>query len=133
MEFVLKRFTVLAGLFVLPGLAWGLAFGEIQNNSYLNQNLDAEIMLHTLNPAEVIDARVILASRAAHDRAGLKMRPILNKLHFNIVRKENGEFVVKVVTRAPVKEPTVEFVLELNGAAGRFQRAFSIHMDPPPL
>lgn len=133
MEFVIKRFVVLACLFVLPGLAWGLSFGEIQNNSYLNQKLDAEVMLHTLNPAEVIDARVILASDTAHERAGLTMRPILNKLRFNIVRKENGDFVVKVVTKTPVKEPSVEFVLELSGAAGRVQRAFSIHLDPPPL
>lgn len=133
MDFVLKRFAVLACLVTLPGLAWGLSFGEIQSNSYLNQRLNAEVQLHTLNPSEVIDARVTLASRAAHERANLNMTPILNKLRFNIVRKDNGGFVVKVITKKPVKEPVVEFVLELSWATGRIQRAFSIHLDPPPL
>ena len=133
MDFALKRFAVLLCMFALPGLAWGLSFGEIQGDSYLNQKLNAEVTLHTLNPSEVIDARVTLASREAHERARLTMTPILNKLRFNIVRKDNGQFVVKVQTKKPVKEPVIEFVLELNWATGRIQRAFSIHLDPPPL
>jgi len=133
MDFVLKRFAVLLCMFALPGMAWGLSFGDINSASYLNQRLNAEVTLHTLNPSEVIDARVTLASRDAHERANLTVSPIHQKLRFNIVSKENGRFVVKVTTKKPIKEPVIEFVLELNWATGRIQRAYSIHLDPPPL
>lgn len=131
MDFALKRLAMLVGLFLLPGMVWALSFGDISGYSRLNQKLDAEVKLHTLNPSEVIDARVTLASRDAHDRAGMTMTPIHNKLRFKIVKKDSGDFVVKVMTKKPVKEPVIEFVLELNWATGRIQRPFSIHLDPP--
>ena len=131
MDFVLKRFAMLICLFALPGMAWALSFGGITSNSYLNQKLDAEVRLHTLNPSEVIDAKVTLASREAHEKAGMTMTPVHNKLRFKIVKKDNDGFVVKVWTKKPVKEPVIEFVLELNWASGRIQRPFSIHLDPP--
>jgi pilus assembly protein FimV len=133
MDSVFKRLVLLSCMFAMPGLSWALSFGEISSNSYLNQRLDAEVKLYSLNPSEVIDARVTLASKEAHDRAGINMNYILQKLRFNIVSKGNNEFVVKVVTKKAVKEPVIEFVLELDWATGRVQRAFSLHLDPPPL
>lgn len=133
MDFVIKRLVLMSCLFVLPGAAWALSLGEINSNSYINQELDAEVTLHTLNPSEVIDARVTLASRDAHERAGVNMNHILQKLRFNIVSKGKNEFVVKVRTKQPVKEPVIEFVLELDWRTGRVQKPFSIHLDPPPL
>ena len=133
MDFVFKRLVLVSCLFALPGMSWALSFGEISTNSYLNQELDAEVKLHTLNPSEVIDARVTLASKQAHDRAGVDMNHILQKLRFNIVTRANNDFVVKVFTKHAVKEPVIEFVLELDWATGRVQRAFSVHLDPPPL
>ncbi len=133
MDFIFKRLLLLGCMLVMPGASWALSFGDISSNSYLNQKLDAEVKLYTLNPSEVIDARVTLASKEAHDRAGINMNHILQKLRFNIVSKGNNDFVVKVVTKQPVKEPVIEFVLELDWATGRVQRSFSIHLDPPPL
>ena len=133
MDFDLKRLVLVSCLFALPGISWALSFGEISSNSYLNQQLDAEVKLHTLNPSEVIDARVTLASRQAHERADINMNPILQKLRFNVITKGKNDFVVKISTKRPVKEPVIEFVLELDWATGRIQRPFSIHLDPPPL
>lgn len=133
MDSVFKRLVLLSCMFTLPGMSWALSFGEISSNSYLNQKLDAEVKLHTLNPSEVIDARVTLASKEAHERAGIDMNYILQKLRFSVVSKGSNEFVVRVVTKQPVKEPVIEFVLELDWVTGRVQRSFSIHLDPPPL
>lgn len=133
MKSLIKRVLLPACLLAMPGMVWALSFGEISSHSYINQRLDAEVKLHTLNPSEVIDARVSLASKEAHDRAGIEMKYILHKLRFNIVTKGNGEFVVKIFTKKPVKEPVIEFVLELDWSTGRIQKPFSLHLDPPPL
>ena len=131
MDLVLKRLAIVVCLFTLPGMAWALSFGEIKCYSHLNQNLDAEVMLHTLHPSEVNDAHVTLASREAHERAGITMMSVHNKLQFKIARKKNGDFVVKVTTKKPVKEPVIEFILDISWPTGRVQRPFSIHLDPP--
>jgi pilus assembly protein FimV len=110
-----------------------LSFGEIHSQSRLNERLDAEIMLHTRNPGEIVNARVALASPEAHERAGLQMQHILQKLRFSIVHKQDGQFVVKVTSKQPIKEPVVEFVLELHWSGGRLQRAYALHLDPPSL
>ena len=133
MDFVFKRLVLMACLIALPGTGWALSMGDITSKSYLNQRLDAEVKLHSLNPSEVIDARVTLASKSAHDRAGIQMQHILQKLRFKVVSRGKDDFVVMVTTKAPVKEPVIEFVLEVDWSTGRVQKPFSLHLDPPPL
>lgn len=131
MESVIFRGLALAVLAAWPALSWALSMGEISSQSRLNERLEAEVALDALNPGEVLNARVTLASADAHSRAGLQVTQLLQKLKFDIVHKQSGEFVVKVTTRQPVREPVVEFVLELNWSGGRLQRAYALHLDPP--
>lgn len=133
MESFVSRALAVAVMCIWPTLTWALSFGEIHSQSHLNERIDAEIMLHALNPSEIVNARVTLASREVHERAGIELQPLVQKLRFNIVHKQNGQFVVKVTSSEPVKEPVVEFVLELHWSGGRLQRAYALHLDPPGL
>lgn len=133
MESLVFRMLAIGVMCIWPAVTWALSFGEIHSQSRLNERIDAEIKLHTLNPGEIVNARVTLASREVHERAGVEMSHILQKLRFNIVHKENGRFVVKVTSKEPIKEPVVEFVLELHWSGGRLQRAYALHLDPPSL
>lgn len=131
MDSVIFRCMALAVLTAWPALSWALSLGEITSQSRLNEPLQAEIALHAINPGEVLNARVTLASADAHQRAGLQMQQLLHKLKFAIVHKQSGEFVVKVTTGQPVREPVIEFVLEVNWSGGRLLRDYALHLDPP--
>jgi pilus assembly protein FimV len=133
MESLIFRMLAIGVMCIWPAITWALSFGEMHSQSRLNERLNAEIMLHALNPGEIVNARVTLASREVHERAGIEMQPVLQKLRFNIVHKQNGQFVVKVISKETIKEPIVEFVLELHWPGGRMQRAYALHLDPPGL
>lgn len=133
MESIVFRMLLTALVCIWPSITWALSFGELHGQSRLNERIDAEIILHTLNPGEIVNARVTLASPEAHERAGMKRQHILQKLRFNIVHKQDGQFVVRVTSTEPIKEPVIEFVLELHWSGGRLQRAYALHLDPPSL
>jgi pilus assembly protein FimV len=133
MKSFVTRMLAVAAMCCWPAVSWALSFGEIQAQSQLNERLDAEIALHALNPGEIVNAQVTLASAEAHARAGLQMQHILQKLRFSIVHRQDGRFVVKVTSKQPIREPVVEFVLELHWSGGRLQRAYALHLDPPSL
>ncbi len=120
----------LAALLPTSGLALGL--GEITVNSFLNQPLNAEIEVISARAGEIDDLLVSLASRDAFDRAGLTRPRHLSNLRFTVNKNEEGDQAVIVVsTKAGVKEPFLNFLIEADWSKGRVLREFTILLDPP--
>jgi len=123
--------VVLTG-FLIPGLAHALGLGEIKVDSALNQPLKAEITVLSANPDEVIDIVAKLADQEAFDRLGLERPYGLTKLQFKPAVRE-GVPVIVVTTRQPVKEPFLDFLLDVRWPKGRLLREYTILLDPPVL
>ena len=127
------------GLFValwlaalLPTSSLALGLGEIQVNSFLNQPLDAEIEVISARPGEIDDLLVSLASSEAFARAGLARPRHLSDLRFSVRKNEEGDqAVIVVTTKAGVKEPFLNFLIEADWSKGRVLREFTILLDPP--
>jgi pilus assembly protein FimV len=109
--------VVLTG-FLIPGLAHALGLGEIRVDSALNQPLKAEITVLSANPDEVIDIVAKLADQEAFDRLGLERPYELTKLQFKPAVRD-GVPVIVVTTRKPVKEPFLDFLLDVRWPNGR--------------
>ncbi|MCK4743885.1 MAG: hypothetical protein KAT25_08705 [Sulfuriflexus sp.] len=107
--------------------------GDIEVHSYLNDPLDAEIIVHSTDTAEILNARVQLASRVVHDKAGVDINQHVRRLKFKPVAKSNGKFSIQITTRRPVSEPVLEFIVEVTGSSSNLIRGYSIHLDPPNL
>ena len=123
--------VVLTG-FLIPGLAHALGLGEIKVDSALNQPLKAEITVLSANPDEVIDIVAKLADQEAFDRLGLERPYGLTKLQFKPAVRD-GVPVIVVTTRQPVKEPFLDFLLDVRWPKGRLLREYTILLDPPVL
>ena len=121
----------LIGLFWVP-MVQALSLGEIQVFSALNDPLDAEIQVYSTDAAEILNARVQLASEKIHRKAGLAVNKHMRNLRFKTVVKDNGQFVIKVTTQRPVSEPVLEFIIEVTGSSNLI-RGYSLHLDPPGL
>ena len=120
-------------LVLLPGVSGSLGLGNIKVETALNQPLRAEIQLLSIPPGEVADVKVSLARKEAFDRLGIERPFVLNQLKFKATTKANGETVISVVTNKPIKEPFLNFLVEVEWPKGRLLREYTVLLDPPLL
>ena len=123
-------FAMVCGVLLLPDYAYTLGMGEIEVNSALNQQLDARIELLSAAPEDAESLIIKLASRDEFNRAGLDRPFTLNDLKF-APYTENGQVYIKVSTAKPVREPFLNFLIEIDWPKGHLLREFTILLDPP--
>jgi pilus assembly protein FimV len=113
------------------GVAQALGLGEIELQSYLNEPLDAEIALpqsHGVDPGDIF---VNIAPESAYARVGLNRNLFLSKLRFKVVTESDGSLRVNVSSKEPLREPYLNFLLELTWPNGRLMREYAVLVDPP--
>lgn len=113
------------------GMAHALGLGEVTLKSALNQPLDAEIELldvRDLSSSEVVPS---LASAEEFGKAGVDRQYFLTDLKFTPVLKPNGKSVVRVTSSKPVREPYLNFLVEVLWPNGRLLREYTLLLDPP--
>ncbi len=108
-----------------------LGVGEIKLHSALNQKFLAEIPLLVSSGEDVSQIKVRLASPAAFSKAGLERPYYLANLRFKPVRKADGSVVIQVTSPNVIREPFLDFLLEVNWPQGRMLREFTVLLDPP--
>jgi len=118
------------GACLLPGAALTLGLGEIEVSSALNQKLDAKIALLSATPEDAEQLIVKLAPAAEFSRAGIDRPYLLNSLRFT-TEQQNGRLFIKVSSPKPIREPFLNFLLELDWPNGRLLREYTILLDPP--
>ncbi|SHM85845.1 FimV/HubP family polar landmark protein [Phytopseudomonas punonensis] len=113
------------------GLAPALGLGEITLHSALNQPLNAEIALLAVgDDMSASDIKVALAPADAFNRAGVDRVYFLNDLRFSPMLR-GGKSVVRVVSNQPVREPYLNFIVELKRPGGQLLREYTVLLDPP--
>ena len=115
-----------------PTSGHSLGIGEIRLHSALNQNLDAEISL-TLSGESVSDIRVSLAPPEKFDKAGVAWSYFLSKIKFETITLSNGSTVIRLTSKEALKEPFLDFLLEVSWPKGSLYREFTVLVDPPSV
>lgn len=123
--------TVAVSTALITPSAWPLGLGKIDADSGLNQPLKAEITLLSSRNVSEEDLRAKLASYESYSKFGVRREAYHNTLMFNIVTKDDGSKVIVVESRDPIKEPFINFLVELNWAQGRLMREYTLLLDPP--
>ncbi|MCK0164054.1 FimV/HubP family polar landmark protein [Marinobacter sp. S6332] len=113
------------------GVAQALGLGEIELQSYLNEPMEAEIVLPQSRGVAPGDVFVNIAPEMAYQRLGLQRSPFVGKLRFNVVTGADGSLMVNVTSREPLREPYLNFLLELTWPNGRLMREYAVLVDPP--
>ncbi|RDH84851.1 MAG: hypothetical protein DIZ80_05140 [endosymbiont of Galathealinum brachiosum] len=120
--------AVMAAL--LPVRGYPLGLGDLELNSALNQELNAEIEVLSAAPEDAEQIIIKLASRDAFSRAGIDRPHLLQQLKFKIIDK-NGKSYVKVYTKTPIREPFLSFLVEIDWPQGHLLREYTLLLDPP--
>ena len=127
-----KLIIALTSVLMLPASGvHALGLGDIKLDSALNQPLDAKIALVAVQPGELNDAVVGLASREAFIRSGVERAPVLRQIKFTVRRDDNGRPFVHATSQEPIREPFLDFLLEVNWPSGRIVREYTLLLDPP--
>lgn len=112
-------------------VAHALGLGEIELQSFLNEPLDAEIDLRKSTGVSPDEVFVNIASEADYNRVGISRNYFLTKLRFNVTTAPDGNLVVNVSSSEPLREPYLNFLLEVTWPSGRLMREYSLLVDPP--
>ncbi len=128
-----KLKSILLALLCLPAAAYSLGLGDIHLRSALNQPLAAEIDLLSVAPDDVPSIVVSLASAESFQQVGLERPAALLAIEFSVAQRPNGTYYINAVTDRPVREPFLDFLLEVNWRSGRLLRDYTVLLDPPEL
>ena len=124
-------FTVASGSLIYSGMVSALGMGDITLNSALNQPLSAEIDLLDVGDLSADEIRVVLASSADFARVGVERPAFLQDLRFTPVIDGNRSRI-RVASNKPVREPYLNFLVEITRAKSRMLREYTVLLDPMP-
>jgi pilus assembly protein FimV len=122
---------VASGSLLYSGVVSALGMGEITLHSALNQSLNAEIVLLDVGELSAEDIRVVLASSSDYERAGVERLAFLQNLTFTPVI-EGDRSRIRVASSSPVREPYLNFLVEITRAKSRLLREYTVLLDPMP-
>lgn len=121
------------GLLAMVAAHWASAvgLGEIRLLSAMDEPLRAEISL--LNIGDLNESQIVakLASPEDFKRSGVEREFQLTDLRFKVDLSNRANPVVRVTSQRPIKEPYLNFLIELNWTSGRLLREYTTLLDLP--
>lgn len=122
-------------LVVLTQSVFAVGLGNITVKSYLNAPLHAEIKLHSIPASDQHNINVQLASAQAFERANLKRPFDLSQLMFSISYPytDKSQALITISSAQPIKEPILNFLLELTWPNGKSLREYAVLLDRAPV
>lgn len=112
--------------------AYALGLGQIQVKSRPGQPLLAEIPIISSDPTELQGLQAQLASPETFQRIGLQApQGIVSDLRFTLAVDDAGRPILRVTTLAPVDQPLVTFLVEVDWGQGRLVREYSALVETP--
>lgn len=124
------RLLLVGGAVTYSALAPALGLGDITQHSALNQPFSADIALLDVGGLGEGELSVSLATAEEFSRAGVERVFFLNNLKFTPILRGNRN-LIRVTSSKPVKEPFLNFLVQLNQPNGRLLREYTVLIDPP--
>ena len=129
-----RLWTILSGL-LLAIVAWpafALGLGQIEVKSQAGQPLLAEIPVISADPSELEGLQARLASPDTFRRIGLDPPTgLVSGLQFVVALDARGRPVIRITSDAPVQQPLLTFLVEVEWGQGRLVREYSALVDTP--
>lgn len=108
-----------------------LGLGEIQVNSALNEPLDAEIRLLEVRDLSPLQIQPRMADIDEFSLAGISKSSFLTNVDFDVQVSPDGTGRIRITSSAPIREPFLNFLVEVNWPSGRLVREYTLLLDPP--
>ena len=123
--------SLLASAMALSGSAAALGLGRLTVQSALGQPLSAQIELTSATREELDTLAAKVADPTMYRQNNLNYQGVLARARVSVERRADGTSYLKVVSSAPVNEPYLDLMVELNWSSGRVVRDYTFLLDPP--
>src|SRR5947207_3407150 len=123
-------FGLVAGALAIPPSALALGLGRLTVDSALGQPLNARIELTSVSRDELESLSAKVADPSLYRQNNLTYQGVLARTRV-AVEYVGGNPVLKISSAAPVNEPFLDLMVELNWASGRVVREYTFLLDPP--
>ena len=110
-----------------------LGLGGLRTQSALNQPFLGEIELRDLNANEVDTVKASIASQEAFAKAGVERYYYLTRLKLTPEVSAGGKPVIRISSKDPVREPYMDFLVEVVWPSGKLIKEYTVLLDPPTL
>jgi len=119
-----------ACIWLVTSNAQAIGLGRIVVNSALNQPLDAEISIASIEGNVLESLKIRLATDSDFRRANISIEPVVKLLQFNVINGETGPWI-HVTTDGPVRTPFLHFLVAIEWSGGKIIREYTALLDPP--
>ena len=127
----MRKLVLAVAVAMASSRVYALGLGEIELHSALNEPLSAEVRLLSAKPDELDNAVIRLAPNDEFARAGIERPAILSDIKFNVVRAKDGTATLNITSTQPIREPFLDFIVQLSWQSGRLLREYTLLLDPP--
>ena len=110
--------------------AQAIGLGRIVVNSALNQPLNAEISIASIEGNVLESLKISLATDSDFRRANISIEPVVKLLQFNVINGETGPWI-HLTTDGPVRTPFLHFLVAIEWSGGKIIREYTALLDPP--
>ena len=114
-----------------PEVAYAIGFGALEVDSSLNAPLRARVHLQSVTENILETLFVQFAGPQAYQRVGLPYPTGLMDLRLELKGGPEDGYHIAISSRAAVREPILELLLEANWVGGVIRRKYSLLLDPP--
>ena len=128
-KFVIALSSLAGSMMLTEAHAIGL--GDIKLRSALNEPLRADIRLVQVKDLSENELLVNIAPKADFDRAGVDRDFLLTSLRFRVDLDDPKNPKVVVTTQQPIREPFLNFLVEVQWPSGRLLREYTLLLDLP--
>jgi len=127
----MRKFITFLSFMIVALNTNALGLSHIQVYSKLNEPLNSKINILSIPKGKSNVVKVNLASARAFRRAGLDRPFILTKINFTVRKINKTSAVINVSSRQSIKEPFLNFLVEVSWPGGRILREYTVLLDPP--
>ena len=118
------------GISLVTSNAQAIGLGRIVVNSALNEPLDAEISIASIESDVLESLEIRLATDSDFRRANIPIEPVVKLLQFNVINGETGPWI-RVTTDSSVRTPFLHFLAAIEWSGGKIIREYTALLDPP--
>ena len=126
-----NRAVALIICWLVSPIVWGLGLGGLHATSGLNEPFVGRIEILGATAEDFDTLTIGLAGMEHFERAGIARPPILFQLRLAIDDSGGEKNHINVSSADPIREPFLNFLLELNWSNGRLLREYTVLLDPP--
>ena len=123
-----RKLYIFMLLTLAPKMAIGIGLGDIELNSVFNEPFGAKVQLLSPTADELDSLNVGLADSEAFARANIDRPFILSELEFTLRRSPD---YISIYSKKPIREPFLNFLIEISWSNGRLFREYTVLLDPP--